>query len=373
MLTFPTSWASLRLEGRSKLIKAGLTLRLSDRVRTFLTRGNSVFFSLGAIYVLSEKRGKDFQRDLRRVLPSAPPGQAFVRWGLRNGQKGERAVLITGVGRLGNSILQTLNTTMLAKVFDTTEAFYHRFDAVNNQPLTLSGGITLSKLPFFTPDNGFRPRLIWRTYALNSDAPLRPPRDDEFSTTRDSLANALVPTFKCAGETPLNSLTIYLRSGDVFSEKPEPHYAQPPWAFYEKVLQFKAWSRVKLVTEDKGNPTYEPILEWCRERDTPVDVLGATLNEAVEAVMSSSHLVSARGTFVPSLLFLTDDDKEVFQFQDEKNPLMGGGNLTLWRVTDKDGIYVASVMSRNWANTEAQRALMLDYPADSLSEIVRMP
>ena len=347
-------------------------LRGRERLKNFLTRGNSLFFSLGAVYVRSEKLGREIQRDLKDVLPSAPPGQAFTRWGLRVKSKSEKALLIAGVGRLGNSILQTLNTTILAQALGSTEAFYHRFDAVNNQPLSLSGNITLSKLPLLSSCKKSRPRLIWRTYALNSDAPLRPPRTAEFSTTRDTLSNALVRARGLAAHNPTNCLTIYLRSGDVFSDRPEPHYGQPPWAFYERVLQFKAWSRVELVTEDMGNPTHEPIIEWCRKRAIPMDVLGSTLDEAVEAVLRSSNLVSARGTFVPSLLFLTDDDKNVFQFQDERNPLMDGGNLCLWRVTDGNGEYAASLLSRNWANTETQRSLMLAYPADSLSEIVRM-
>ena len=281
-------------------------------------------------------------------------------------------MLIAGVGRLGNSILQTLNTRTLAEILDTKETYYHRFDAVENKRLTLGDGITLRKLPLLNPGTSGRPRLIWRTYALNSDTPLLNPRNSEFGAVKKTLSHLLIPSQALLEKTPRNCLTIYLRSGDVFSHKPEPHYAQPPWAFYEKVLEFKPWTRVEIVAEDRGNPTHGPILEWCRDRGIPVNVLGAKLEDAVEAVVRSTHLISARGTFVPSLLYLTDDDKEVFQFHDDKNSLMGGRNLTLWRVTDNDGDYVASVMSNNWANSEAQRALMLEYPADSLSEIVRM-
>jgi hypothetical protein len=354
-------------------MRVRLPVNLGERLRTLVTRGDAVFFSLGAVYVRSNRLSKKIQQELRHELPFAPAGQAFVRWGRHVSHGADRAMLITGVGRLGNSVLQTLNTRTLARVLDTKETFYHRFDAVENKSLALGDGVTLRKLSILNPGASGRPRLIWRTYALNSDTPLLNPQNVEFGAIKKTLRDLLIPSHALLEKTPRDCLTIYLRSGDVFSHNPEPHYAQPPWAFYEKVLEFKPWSRVEMVAEDEGNPNQVPILRWCQERDIPVDVIGARLEDAVQAVVRSTHLISARGTFIPSLLFLTDDDKEVFQFQDDKNPLMTGKNLTLWRVTDNDGHYVAAVMSRNWANTEAQRALMLDYPGDSLSEIVRMP
>ena len=353
-------------------MRVRLPAKLGERLRTLVTRGDAVFFSLGAFYVRSDTLSKKVQQELRHELPFAPPGQAFVRWGRRFSHRTDKAMLIAGVGRLGNSILQTLNTRTLAEILDTKETYYHRFDAVENKCLSLGDGITLRKLPLLNPGTSGRPRLIWRTYALNSDTPLLDPRNAEFGAVKRTLRDRLITSHALLEKAPRNCLTIYLRSGDVFSHKPEPHYAQPPWAFYEKVLEFKPWTRVEIVTEDTGNPTYEPILKWCRDRDIPVDILGANLEDAIQAVVRSTHLISARGTFIPSLLFLTEDTKEVFQFHDARNPLMGGDNLTLWGVTDKDGGYVAAVMSKNWANTEVQRALMLEYPTDSLSEVVRM-
>lgn len=342
--------------------------------RDFFTRGSRFFIAFGGVYRVSESLTTKIQSQLDAAIPGCPTGKAYERVGARHATSSPPAVLIAGIGRLGNSIVQVLNSLVIASHLGSKQIYFHVFEAIGNVSLTLSATVRLSPLRVARAARFRPPEVVWRTYAMTPFGVLQDPFDGVFDLAREELRRGLAVLQRPSPRSPADDvLTVYIRSGDIFAGPSEPDYGQPPWAFYEKVLQFKAWSRVELVTEDKGNPTYEPILEWCRERDTPVDVLGATLNEAVEAVMCSSHLVSARGTFVPSLLFLTDDDKEVFQFQDEKNPLMGGGNLTLWRVTDKDGIYVASVMSRNWANTEAQRALMLDYPADSLSDIVRMP
>jgi len=342
--------------------------------RDFFTRGSRFFIAFGGVYRVSESLTAEIQSQLDAAIPGCPAGRAYERIGAPRATSSPPAVLIAGVGRLGNSIVQVLNSLAIARHLHSSQIYFHVFQAIGNASLSLSATIRLSPLRIARARRFRPPGVIWRTYAMTPLGVLQDPFDKGFELAREELRRGLNVLQRSLPRSPADDvLTVYLRSGDIFAGPSEPDYGQPPWAFYEKVLQFKAWSRVELVTEDKGNPTYEPILEWCRKRSTPVDVLGASLEEAVEAVLRSSHVVSARGTFVPSLLFLTDDDKEVFQFHDERNPLMGGGNVSLWRVTDNDGDYVASVMSRNWANTEAQRALMLDYPADSLSEIVRMP
>lgn len=342
--------------------------------RDFFTRGKTFFIAFGGVYRVSETLTAETQRQLDAAVPGCPSGQAFERIGARHSPSQAPAVLITGVGRLGNSIVQVLNSLAIAGQLKSNRVYFHLFDAIGNASLNLTPTLRLEPLSVVRAARSLPPALIWRTYAMTPFGVLQDPQDPVFEPAREELRRGLnMPQGRSLAAREDGVLTVYLRSGDIFAGPSEPDYGQPPWAFYQKVLELRPWTRVELVSEDKGNPTYGPILEWCRERDIPVDILGANLEEAVETVLRSSHLVSARGTFIPSLLFLTNDAKEVFQFHDDKNPLMGGDNLTLWRVTDEDGEYVASVLSRNWANTDAQRALMLDYPADSLSEIVRMP
>jgi hypothetical protein len=342
--------------------------------RDFLTRGSRFFIAFGGVYRVSESLTTQIQSRLDAAIPGCPSGRAYERIGALPASTASPELLISGIGRLGNSIVQVLNGLSIARQLGSNTVYFHLFDAIGNASLNLTPTLRLQPVRMVRRTLSRPPRVIWRTYAMTPFGVLQNPNDKVFQLAREELRRGLIvlqsPSFAPHKD---GVLTIYLRSGDIFAGPSEPDYGQPPWAFYEKVLQFKPWTRVELVTEDDGNPNQEPILRWCRERDIPVDVIGARLEDAVQAVVRSSHLISARGTFVPSLLFLTDDDKEVFQFQDDKNPLMTRKNLTVWRVTDSDGHYVAAVMSRNWANTDAQRALMLDYPADSLSEIVRMP
>ena len=356
MPKFPANWGSVKLFERLKLA---------------LFRGNKMFLSFGALYIRAPELDHEILEAIQTDLATPPAGQAFLRWGRKTRAPHKIALLVTGIGRLGNSVIQVLNIRALAAVLKAPFGLYHRFDAIRNTSLELTPGITLRKIPAFRSSAIHAPRIIWRTYALDSEIPLTPPCDSGSSPVREALRTVMVTEDVLVSPSSQESLTVYLRSGDVFSGHPEPHYGQPPWAFYERVLEFKEWASVELIAEDRANPNYELIVNWCQERGIGLSETGGTLDEAIRSIVKSRNLVSARGTFVPSLVYLSDGPKVIFQFHDERNPLMCREELTLWRVSDHEGDYVSSVMSRNWENSAAQRALMVSYPKTSLSDVTK--
>lgn len=343
--------------------------KLRAVVRTQLMRRDSAFLALGAIYVRRPGLDKRIQSKLNDSFPGAPLGQAYVRWGLRRATEPRLGILIAGVGRLGNSVLQSLNVRSLGRVLHSGIAFYHRFDAVDNRPLQFGEEFSLQRLPVL----GFRPKerpdIIWRTYALDGESPLDSPTSRSSHQVRDTLRQRILEQLEPLSTEPPRTLTVYLRSGDVFCEEPEPHYGQPPWAFFERVLEFRSWTKVVVVSEDRLNPVHALIIEWCRKNEVTVEETGASLGEAIRVIMSASNLTSANGTFIPSLLFLSEGNKDVFCFQDSVNPLLERKGLTIWCVRDVEGGYIQSVMSRNWSNSPSQRKLMVEYPKAFLSEV----
>ena len=339
------------------------------RLGLLISRGNNFVFGFGGLYVRTPEADDEINRILLSQLPAAPTGQVFMRQRTWRKKTSAIAVLITGVGRLGNSIIQTLNAATLARLLGANGVYYHRFDAIENRVLELGPNLEMRKLSLLGPTGKKKPDIIWRTYALASESPLDFPCSPESTLARESLRVGLFGTDTEKISRSNKSLTIYLRSGDVFADNPETHYGQPPWAFYEKVLEYREWSAVELVAEDHGNPNHGLILKWCEQKGLKVTERGETLSDAIDAVVNSSNLVSARGTFVPSLVFLSEGPKNIFQFHDRANPLTCRKGLTILRVTDKSGEYISSVMSRNWVNSEAQRKLMVTYPIDSLSAV----
>lgn len=340
--------------------------------RDFLTRGNSFFIAFGGIYKRSESAAAEIEQLLTPSLSHVPSGQAYVRLGARFARNDSRAVLIAGIGRLGNSIVQVVNGFLIAQQLSAKELLFHRFDAIGNNQLRLSKNVALMKLVMSPSRRSQSPRIIWRTYAMTEGGVLSNPCSEEVQGVREALRSGLAVANSLVSEmTGHNVLSIYLRSGDIFSGPSEPDYGQPPWAFYEKVLKFRPWARVELIAEDRGNPNHDLIVKWCTDSNVPLHLAGQDLGDAIRAVAHASNLVTARGTFVPAIVFLSEGPKEVFQFHDERNPLMCRENLTLWRVTDVQGEYASSLLAKNWQNSEEQRKLMVSYPESCLSEVLK--
>lgn len=340
--------------------------------RDFFTRGRKYFIAFGGLYRASDRVTHDIAQQLEAGIPDCPSGQAFVRLGSTAKPGATRATLITGIGRLGNSIVQVLNALLIAEELPANKVYFHSFNAVDNRSLKLTPAITMERIRLARNPRLRPPEIIWRTYAMTPFGVLANPCEAEFQSARSELRSGL--GIDQTGPTNANQekrLTIYLRSGDIFAGPSEPDYGQPPWAFYEKVLDYKDWSAVELVAEDHGNPNRDLILKWCEREGLEITEYGEQLSDAVQVVLTSSNLVTARGTFIPALVFLSEGPKNIFQFHDERNPLTCRRDVTIFRVTDTRGDYISSVMSRNWVNSAAQRTLMVSYPKESLSPVMK--
>jgi len=342
--------------------------------RDFLTRGNCLFIALGGIYVFSPRATQSISQELSSHMPQFPKGQAFVRWGLRPASSFQPDILIAGIGRLGNSIVQVINSIILARHLGSRVILYPLFAAIDNSDVVLGDRLSLHRMPLLPARAFSSPHVLWRTHAMTPAGVLAPPDGDDFERVQTLMGPALgfLSEWRTT-ETRTDVLTIYLRSGDIFAGPSEPDYGQPPWAFYKKVLHFQDWSEVQVVAEDSANPNFSLIRSWCKQRNIPFSHHGETLNGAVTHVVRARNLVTARGTFVPSLVFLSRGKRNVFQFHDDPNPLMAIPEVSVYRVLDVRGDYVGEVMSGNWRNTEHQLSLMVNYPDDAVSEIVDPP
>ncbi len=196
------------------------------------------------------------------------------------------------------------------------------------------------------------------------------PCEENLNDTRAELANKLrLPHPAHKPSRGSSVLTIHLRSGDIFSPNPERNYAQPPWAFYWRILAHKRWSEVRLVSEDSRSPVQRLILSWCATNNIRVVQIGKTLDEAIKEIVNSTSLVLARGTFAPAIAFLSPVTRDIYVFHEKPSSLLCATTNRFFQVKDKEGHYVASLMSKNWRNSSRQRALMVNYPLSSLSPV----
>jgi hypothetical protein len=297
-------------------------------------------------------------------------GAAFVRWGVARTPQNS-AVLIDGVGRFGNSIAQVLNALEIAHKLESPAVFYYRFDAIRNESVNLGNGVSLERVKPFRWARRTVPKIMWRTSAMTPSILFCQPCDERFNKARAALREATgVQELLPSPHQTDRELTIHVRGGDVFSEGPEEMYGQPPWAFYLRVLESQRWDRVVVVSEDDRNPVLAYITQWCLQNDIKSVNAGGSLSSAVEAISRGRNLVSATGTFLPAIAYLSGGERVLFQFHVEPSPFVCSKITTVKVVKDRSEQYVKAVMSHNWDNAESQKALMVSYPLENLSDLI---
>lgn len=99
--------------------------------------------------------------------------------------------------------------------------------------------------------------------------------------------------------TDINELYIHIRSGDIFfNRNPDyaPDYAQPPLCFYEKIIKENKFSKIYIISQDRGNPVIDKLINENNNiiyNQNPIEIDIALLSYAYNIVGSiSSFLIS---------------------------------------------------------------------------------
>ena len=338
--------------------------------KAFLTRGNTWFFVEGHLYIF-DPEGTRRVRDSTKNHPF--PGnngrlfkKVFSNWKQAEGH--QRSVLISGLGRFGNGIQQFINARTFATALDAHSVmFYPNKNMIESGLRHLLGG-NLHPLQGAFRNSPLKTQTIWRSDFFESGS-LRHSFDEPSSREMLDLLRSLYKHLIDGEQLDKDVLTVHLRSGDVFSERPHPAYGQPPLAFYERVIDSKQWKQIVVVAEDESNPCLESLIRYSSEKGLPTEVVGEAFAEATMAISRSSHLVASRGTFVPALVYLSNTPKVIYQFEEPIDYIPNTAKNKYRTIFDAGGGYVREIYGRNWRNTFQQKKLMTSYSKQHLSEL----
>ena len=104
-----------------------------------------------------------------------------------------------------------------------------------------------------------------------------------------------------------DTLIIHMRSGDIFTNCPHPKYVPPPLEFYNKIINKNEYKHYIICTQNARNPCLKPL-----ERMENVRWSGGELLTDIKLIMGAKHLVFGVGSFVPSLLMLSNNIQKIY-------------------------------------------------------------
>lgn len=263
--------------------------------------------------------------------------------------------------RFSNSLIQICNMIHLARSLGTCSIFvpdywylpdggFSTFDGikVNSSKTYVSTGVTFEGAFFY----------LYSLRTICKDAPVN--RFEILSKIRNFLNinfyEALEP----------NDLVIHIRAGDIFSsEKPHPGYGQPPFAFYEKVISSQDWAKIYVVCEDFSNPVTSLIENYCNINKIPLFFISGDLKSDVEFLLRARNLVAGRGTFIPGVVALSKNVRNVYFFESLFSA-WGNNQANVIKVKDITSEYSKTILANNWNNSSEQLDLMRNYPVSKV-------
>ncbi|SFM25705.1 hypothetical protein SAMN05192568_102438 [Methylobacterium pseudosasicola] len=339
--------------------------------------------TVAAIQVCSEEAAIDLlalraMLDLDITLLNEKPGaNAYLAYSLTSGP-GRASRTLVGLslfenGAFGNCLVQYIIAVSVAKALNLKYIKVPKVD--RSKVIFLTERLTRDGITFIPPDEDlppdgyflsglyFDPTQFQRLVGL--DAP-----PDSQTLIREiirPLFNGLPSTFP---KKPDDQLLIHIRSGDIFSTWVDPHYPQPPFAFYRMVIdRLRGEDRirsVKLVFENRLNPVIAEVEAYAKSLGLPVETQSESLIADVAALVGGRYLVFGLGTFGPAICHLSEQVEQVFYFASNW-PQAFHGIQTIGKLVEVRDIEGRYMKVGEWQNTDAQRRMMIDYPAEALA------
>lgn len=169
---------------------------------------------------------------------------------------------------------------------------------------------------------------------------------------------------------PEDQLIVHIRSGDIFSTWIDPNYPQPPLAFYrmviERLVAEKRIKSVKMVFENRANPVIPALEAYVESIRLPLSTQSGTLVDDVAAIANGRYLVFGFGSFGPGVCHLSERVDQVFYFS--CNWPQGFQSIeTVGQAIEVRDVGGGYMKIGEWTNSDAQRQLMIEYPAEKLA------
>jgi len=112
-------------------------------------------------------------------------------------------------------------------------------------------------------------------------------------------------------QTNQNDLYIHIRGGDIFMDpKVGDSYAQPPYCFYDAVINSKRYDNIYLFSIDEQNPVLIKLLK----RHEEIIYNKVNLSYVIAYLANAYNIVGSISSFITGIIKLNDNLKNLYEY-----------------------------------------------------------
>lgn len=228
-------------------------------------------------------------------------------------------------GRLGNNLIQLQNVIKIALFFKyrvhlpkhslIDVKFINNYFSLNknNQIMYKQS----SKINFYKRNE------IYAKLKINSEV-----FEKNEKESLDIIKKAFI--IKDIDKLGENTIVIHIRSGDIFNTNPHPKYYPPPLSYYVNILRNNNFNQIIIVSEDEKNPVVNKLLKLY-----PYSTYNKNnLKDDIKIILGATNIIESVGTFIPNLMLLSTNIKNIFSTSTYKKELQKYYNYP-WKNTSK--------------------------------------
>lgn len=198
--------------------------------------------------------------------------------------------------------------------------------------------------------------------------------ENRFSVIKNEILRNL-PRIK----TNPKDLYIHIRGGDIFNglltEYFAPFYAQPPFCFYEKIIEKNNFHQIYIIAEDKLNPIVDKLLN-----KYPKIIYNNTntMEKDISTFIYAYNIVGSISSFLSSIIKINVKLKyfweyDIYKMQDRILHMHHSiyyypRNYLIFRMEPSD-IYKRNMYT--WINSEDQRNIMINDNCTNEFKIIK--
>ena len=151
----------------------------------------------------------------------------------------------------------------------------------------------------------------------------------------------------------INDLYINIRSGDIFINRINKMYSQPPLCFYQKIINDNNYNDIYILSNGHENPVVDELIKLYPH----IKYIHGSIIFDISVLINAYNLVMPISTFTFTLINLNNNLMKLYYYDLLKIPTKNV-NYTIYKMNPSDKY--KKLMEKKWKKSKEQLELMIN-------------